>query len=87
MAKFARSAHLRLLADWIDGKFPDDPNPEVQSNLRDFADSFERLEELIFHGRQRAEADLASGDATRQLVGKLWLVWIAMIEQAMDGEH
>ncbi len=30
---------LELLADWIDSKYPDDPNPDVQADLRRWAQS------------------------------------------------
>ena len=34
-------ARLRLLAEWIDVKYPDDPNPEVQRDLRNWADKID----------------------------------------------
>jgi len=34
---------LRALADWIDLKFPNDSNPEVQRDLRSWADAISRL--------------------------------------------
>ncbi len=33
---------LDLLADWIDTKYPNDYNPEVQSNLRSWAQSIRK---------------------------------------------
>ena len=35
------SKKLRLLADWFDAKWPNDPNPEVQKFLRELADKIE----------------------------------------------
>jgi len=34
---------LRLIADYFDAKYPDDPTPDVQNDLRRMAD---RLDEL-----------------------------------------
>lgn len=33
---------LRMLADYVDALHPDDPNPEVQDDLRRWADEIER---------------------------------------------
>ena len=38
------SEKLRLLADWFDAKFPNDPNPEVQNDLRKIANKLEESE-------------------------------------------
>lgn len=36
---------LRSLADWIDIKYPYDPEPEVQSDLRKWADTIDKARE------------------------------------------
>jgi chromosome segregation ATPase len=36
---------LLVLADWIDAKYPNDPNPEVQADLRQIAKEIRRLRE------------------------------------------
>jgi len=33
---------LRLLADWFDHKYPDNPNKEVQEDLRELANSLDK---------------------------------------------
>ena len=35
---------LRLLADWFDARYPDDPTPTVQADLRRMADRLDRLD-------------------------------------------
>lgn len=35
---------LRKVADWIDSKYPDDPDPEVQTDLRRIAELLEDVE-------------------------------------------
>lgn len=45
--KFAISPEkLRKLADWFDVKYPDDPNPEVQNDLRKLADQLDKMYDL-----------------------------------------
>lgn len=38
------SEKLLLLAEWFDMKYPNDPNPEVQTDLRRIATRIELLE-------------------------------------------
>ena len=38
------SEKLVLLAEWLDAKYPDDPSPEVQDDLRMIAAKLERYE-------------------------------------------
>lgn len=40
-------AKLRRLADWIDIRFPNDTNPEVQQDLRRWADLAEEILEIL----------------------------------------
>ncbi len=44
------SEKLRLLADWFDIIYPDDPNPEIQKDLRRMADEWEAIDidEVMF---------------------------------------
>jgi hypothetical protein len=35
--------YMRMLADWIDKKYPNDPTPQAQDDLRYWADEIERL--------------------------------------------
>ena len=35
---------LRLLADWFDKRYPDDPTPDVQNDLRRMADRLDDIE-------------------------------------------
>ena len=37
---------FRHLADWIDVKVPNDPDPEVQESLRRFADELETMSQI-----------------------------------------
>lgn len=46
--KFAISPEkLRMLADWFDVKYPDDPDPEVQTDLRLLAGQIELIEKFF----------------------------------------
>ena len=41
------SEKLDALADWLDVKFPDDPDPEVQIDLRRIASKLNKLENIL----------------------------------------
>ena len=47
---------LRLLADWFDARYPEDPTPEVQNDLRRMAKKLDELDlkkETTDYGYQR----------------------------------
>lgn len=46
---------FRHLADWIDVKVPNDPDPEVQESLRRFADELETMSQIGSVGRRSGE--------------------------------
>ena len=41
--KLPCSEKLRLLAKWIDKKYPDDIDPEAQNDLRKWADNIDKI--------------------------------------------